>query len=104
MPTRDVRGSTKVLSARAPGRPILRRRSGHWDPLASGTGPPDRRDVRQPSFAKGGTVFLDLHREEGQGLAEYGLILSLVAVMAVFALIFISGNLNHLISIVGKGL
>ena len=49
-------------------------------------------------------MFLDLHREEGQGLAEYGLILSLVAVMAVFALIFISGNLNHLISIVGKGL
>jgi Flp pilus assembly pilin Flp len=49
-------------------------------------------------------VFLFLHREEGQGLAEYALILSLIAVMAVVALIFISGNLNHLISIVGNGI
>jgi hypothetical protein len=55
-------------------------------------------------LAKGGNVFFDLHREEGQGLAEYALILSIVAIMAVLALLFISGNLSHLLSIVGHGL
>jgi Flp pilus assembly pilin Flp len=67
-------------------------------------GPPDRCDERQPSFAKGGIVFLVLHREEGQGLAEYGLILSIIAIMAVFALMFISGNITQLLSVVGHGL
>ena len=49
-------------------------------------------------------MFSVLQREEGQGLAEYGLILSLIAVLAVFALIFISGNLNTLLSLIGKKL
>jgi Flp pilus assembly pilin Flp len=49
-------------------------------------------------------VFLVLRREEGQGLAEYGLIGSLIAVLAVLALVFMSGNLNHLLSIVGQKL
>jgi Flp pilus assembly pilin Flp len=63
-----------------------------------------RRDERQPSLEKGGIVFLVLRREEGQGLAEYGLIGSLIAVLAVLALVFMSGNLNHLLSIVGQKL
>ncbi len=49
-------------------------------------------------------MFLDLHREEGQGLAEYALILSIIAILAVTALIFISGNLDKLLSMIGKGL
>jgi len=49
-------------------------------------------------------VFLFLHREEGQGLAEYALILSLIAILAVSALIFISGTLNNLISSIGNGI
>jgi len=49
-------------------------------------------------------VLLVLHREEGQGLAEYALILSLIAVVAVSALIFISGNLQTLLSSIGAGL
>jgi Flp pilus assembly pilin Flp len=49
-------------------------------------------------------VFLNLHRGEGQGLAEYALILSLIVIMAVLALMFISGNLNSLLSSVGKAL
>ena len=49
-------------------------------------------------------MFLVLHREEGQGLAEYGLIISIIAVLAVVALMFISGNLDKLLSTVGKGL
>jgi Flp pilus assembly pilin Flp len=49
-------------------------------------------------------VFLFLHREEGQGLAEYALILSLIAILAVSALIFVSGTLNNLISGIGNGI
>ena len=49
-------------------------------------------------------MFFSLHREEGQGLAEYALILSLIAVVAISGLIFISGNLTHLLSSIGAGL
>ena len=63
-----------------------------------------RRDERQPSFEKGGIVLLFLRREEGQGLAEYGLIGTLIAVVAVLALMFLSGNLLSLLSIIGQGL
>jgi len=49
-------------------------------------------------------VFLFLRREEGQGLAEYAIIGSLIAVVAVLALMLISGNLVKLLSVVGKGL
>ncbi len=45
-----------------------------------------------------------LHHEEGQGLVEYGLILVLIAVLAVTALSFVSGNLNSLISTIGTEL
>ena len=81
-----------------------RRRSGHLGLYASGTGPPDRCDERQPSFAKGGIVFLSLHREEGQGLAEYALILSIIAILAIAALLVISGDLNVLLSLIGHKL
>jgi Flp pilus assembly pilin Flp len=60
-----------------------------------------RRDERQPSFQKGGTVQFALHHEEGQGLVEYGLILVLIAVVAVGALVFLSGVINQLLSTVG---
>ena len=49
-------------------------------------------------------MFQLLRREEGQGLAEYALILSLIAILAVAALIFFSGNLNTLLSIIGASL
>ena len=49
-------------------------------------------------------MHLFLHREEGQGLAEYGLIGSLIAVLAVFSLMFISGNLSSLLSLIGNRL
>jgi pilus assembly protein Flp/PilA len=47
-------------------------------------------------------VFLALRREEGQGLAEYALILTLIAVVAVIALMFIGGTLSSLLSVIGK--
>jgi pilus assembly protein Flp/PilA len=40
--------------------------------------------------------------EEGQGLAEYALILSLIAVVAIVALMFLGGNVSSLLSTVGK--
>ena len=43
-----------------------------------------------------------LHREEGQGLAEYALILSLIAILAVTALLFFSGRLDSMLSIIGQ--
>jgi Flp pilus assembly pilin Flp len=46
-------------------------------------------------------LFSFLRREEGQGLAEYALILSLIALLAVAALTFLSGALNAQISIIG---
>ena len=49
-------------------------------------------------------MFLILHREEGQGLAEYGLIISIIAVLAVLGLMFISGSINTLLSVIGQKL
>ena len=43
-----------------------------------------------------------LRREEGQGLAEYALILALIAILAVTALLFLSGKLDTLLSNVGS--
>ena len=42
------------------------------------------------------------HDEEGQGLAEYALILALIAIVAIIALIFLGGNIQTILSTVGK--
>ena len=39
--------------------------------------------------------------EEGQGLAEYALILVLIAIVAVVALIFLGGQVSKMLSTVG---
>jgi pilus assembly protein Flp/PilA len=39
--------------------------------------------------------------EDGQGLAEYALILSLIAIVAVVALIFLGGQVQTMLSTVG---
>ena len=49
-------------------------------------------------------MFSALHREEGQGLAEYALILALIAILAVVALAFMSGKLDSTLSMIGKSL
>jgi len=44
-----------------------------------------------------------VHRgDEGQGLAEYALILALIAVVAILALVFMGGAISTLLSTVGK--
>ncbi len=46
-----------------------------------------------------------LHRdEEGQGLAEYALILALIAILAIVALIFLGGQVSKVLSTVGKSI
>ena len=42
------------------------------------------------------------HDEEGQGLAEYALILALIAIVAIIALVFLGGNIQTILSTVGK--
>ena len=42
--------------------------------------------------------------EEGQGLAEYALILALIAILAVAALLFLGGEINNILSDIGDAL
>jgi len=49
------------------------------------------------------SVLAALHRdEEGQGLAEYALILALIAIVAIIALIFLGGKVSQIFSNVGN--
>jgi pilus assembly protein Flp/PilA len=48
-------------------------------------------------------IFAMLHRdEEGQGLAEYALILALIAIVAIAALIFLGGQVSGILNTVGQ--
>ena len=42
--------------------------------------------------------------QSGQGLAEYALILALIAIAAVLALLFLSGTIQSILSMVGSKL
>ena len=42
-----------------------------------------------------------LNREEGQGLAEYALILALIAIVAILALLFLGSQISGILSNVG---
>ncbi len=39
--------------------------------------------------------------EDGQGLAEYALILALIAIVAIIALLFLGGQVSKILSTVG---
>jgi len=41
-------------------------------------------------------------REDGQGLAEYALILALIAIVAILALIFLGSQISGILSDVGN--
>lgn len=43
-----------------------------------------------------------LRSEEGQGLAEYALILALIAVIAIAALVFLGGQIGSILSAIGS--
>ena len=42
--------------------------------------------------------------EEGQGLAEYALILALIAIVAIVALLFLGGEISKILSTVGTSI
>ncbi|HJW22073.1 MAG TPA: hypothetical protein VJ506_06565 [Candidatus Limnocylindrales bacterium] len=50
------------------------------------------------------TALISLLRrdEEGQGLAEYALILALIAIVAILALIFLGGAISGILNTIGK--
>lgn len=52
--------------------------------------------------SRGIAALEELGREDGQTLAEYALILALIAVIAVLALIFLGGTITNLFSSVGN--
>jgi pilus assembly protein Flp/PilA len=45
-----------------------------------------------------------LSNDRGQGLAEYGLILGLVAVLCIAAVMFLSGNIQAVLSNIGSSI
>ena len=45
-----------------------------------------------------------VRREEGQGLAEYALILALIAIVVIAAVIFLGGQINTIMSTVGTSI
>jgi pilus assembly protein Flp/PilA len=45
-----------------------------------------------------------LRGEEGQGLAEYALILALIAVVAILALVFLGGQISGILSTIGENI
>jgi Flp pilus assembly pilin Flp len=52
--------------------------------------------IRRPSMLS--------RSEKGQGLAEYALILALIAILAVVALMFLSGTIQSILSTIGAKL
>ncbi len=52
------------------------------------------------------TALINLFRsdEEGQGLAEYALILALIAIVAIVALLFLGGQVSKILSTVGSSI
>jgi pilus assembly protein Flp/PilA len=57
---------------------------------------------RWPGFGGLGLAPVGLEREEGQTLAEYALILALIAVLVIGAVLFLSGSLQGLFSSIGS--
>lgn len=43
-------------------------------------------------------------KEDGQGLAEYALILVLIAIVCVAALIYLGGSINNVLSCIGSNI
>ena len=48
--------------------------------------------------------FFSRDEEEGQGLAEYALILALIAIVAIAALVFLGGQISAILSSIGQAL
>jgi pilus assembly protein Flp/PilA len=67
-----------------------------------------QRSTERESSRKGGTYhvtvltnWLTSRNDDGQGLAEYALILALIAIIAIAALIFLGGEISAILSTIG---
>ena len=56
----------------------------------------DPHDIARSVIAR------SLRRDDGQGLAEYALILALIAIVAIVALLFLGAQVSTLLSTVGN--
>ena len=45
-----------------------------------------------------------VREDDGQGLAEYALILALIAIIAIAALIFLGGEISEILSTIGAAI
>ncbi|HEY3407568.1 MAG TPA: hypothetical protein VGK53_05285, partial [Propionicimonas sp.] len=76
-------------------------------PHAARTGQLPRREVIAPVLAKlthlAGSI-VDRDNDDGQGLAEYALILALIAIVAIVALLYLGGQISSRLSEVGNAL
>jgi Flp pilus assembly pilin Flp len=70
--------------------------------------PPERHDVEVRMVTSYVWLSTQLSRfsndRRGQGLAEYALILALIAIVAILALIFLGGQVSKILSTVGKSI
>ena len=66
----------------------------------------DRSPRTREKFVERGVTTLrsEAADERGQGLAEYGLILGLIAILVIVAVLFLSGNLQGVLSNVGNSI
>jgi pilus assembly protein Flp/PilA len=46
----------------------------------------------------------NVQEEDGQGLAEYALILALIAIIAIAALVFLGGQISTILSTIGAAI
>jgi pilus assembly protein Flp/PilA len=70
---------------------------------------PERREFRGKEVTKEMAYFMTwlsatLRKEEGQGLAEYALILALIAVIAIAALVFLGTRISSILSQIGANI
>ena len=47
------------------------------------------------------TLYTLRHRQEGQGLVEYGLIIASIAILLIIAMLFLAGKIDDLFSSTG---
>jgi pilus assembly protein Flp/PilA len=60
------------------------------------------REGGEPAVSFVAALIHLIHDEEGQGLAEYALILSLIAIVAIIALVFLGTQVSTILSDVGN--
>ena len=60
------------------------------------------REIVERIFAM--VNYMKMKDEEGQGLAEYALILVLIAIVCVAALVFLGGSISGVLSCIGSNI